>query len=220
MSRRRQLSMLGGIALLIVSVTGAVTLLNSSGSTGASTDAAHHAVARAFLTAAAVPQGLGARPVPAFTLRDAAAGRFSSTSLDGRPYALTFLYTHCVDVCPLIGSEIQQALAKLGRQAGSLSVVAISVDPRGDTRLAVRRWLQAHQEPANFHYLIGSPRELGPVWKAFYVSPQTPGDPHGTHSAVIWLVNRTGRPAALIPAGRPINVEYLTHDLKVLLDAQ
>jgi cytochrome oxidase Cu insertion factor (SCO1/SenC/PrrC family) len=97
-----------------------------------------------------------------------------------------------------------------------MTVVAISVDPRGDTRVAVRRWLNLHHEPANFHYLVGSQRSLAPIWKAFYVSPQTPGDPQSSHTAIIWLVNRHGRLAALIPAGLPIKVADLAHDFAVL----
>jgi protein SCO1/2 len=120
-------------------------------------------------------------------------------------------------VCPLIGSEIHDALGKLGAQASKLNVVGISVDPRGDTRPAVKRWLAVHHEPANFHYLIGSAHELAPVWKAFYVSPQTPRDPRSTHTAVIWLINRRGRLAALVPAGIPIDTSDLAHDLGVLL---
>jgi protein SCO1 len=96
-------------------------------------------------------------------------------------------------------------------------VIAISVDPRGDTCPAVKRWLAVHHEPANLYYLIGSARRLAPVWKAFYVSPQTPGDPRSTHTAVIWLINRRGRLAALVPAGVPIDTNNLAHDLDVLI---
>ena len=164
-----------------------------------------------------MPPGLGGRVVPSFDLTDARGGRITTTALRGRPYALTFLYVHCVDVCPLIGSEIHTALADLGPTARKMNVIAISVDPRGDTRRAVRRWLALHQEPANFHYLIGSERTLAPIWKAFYVSPQIPGDPHSSHTAIVWLINRHGQVQALISAGIPINTTKLAHDFGVLI---
>ena len=150
-------------------------------------------------------------------LQDARGGVLDSARLRGRPYALTFLYVHCIDVCPLIGYEIQAALRVLGPAARRMDVVAISVDPRGDTRRAVRRWLAEHHDPANFHYLIGSTRALAPVWKAFYVSPQTPGDPQSSHTAVIWLVDRRSRLAALVAAGVAINVGDLGHDFRTLI---
>ena len=202
--------------VLLVIATSAAIGLGGLGSTGQSIAPSGGAPGRGrFLTAAAVPQGLGGRAVPQFHLPDARGGIFSSPRLGGRPYVLTFL--HCVDVCPLIGSEIHAELARLGARAGGLNVVAISVDPRGDTRAAVRRWLTAHHEPANFHYLIGSARQLAPVWKAFYVSPQWPGDPRSTHTAVIWLISARGRPAPLIPAGTLIDTNNLAHDFGALI---
>ena len=218
MKGNRPLIAAAALALLVGIAAGAAILPRGGASTGQTIppDAAS-AGSGPFLTAATMPQGLGGRPVPLFSLLDARGGSFSSAGLSGRPYVLTFLYVHCVDVCPLIGSEIHDALGKLGAEASKLNVVGISVDPRGDTRPAVRRWLAAHHEPANFHYLIGSAQRLAPVWKAFYVSPQTPSNPHSTHTAVIWLINRHGRPAALVPAGLPINTSNLAHDLRVLV---
>jgi protein SCO1/2 len=217
MRRHRQLIALAAIAVGVVIAAGAAIAVHGAGSTStvASSTAAP---AGPFLTASVMPQGLGGRAVPQFDLADARGGTVLSATLRGRPYALTFLYVHCVDVCPLIGSEIHDALAKLGPAAKRMNVVAISVDPRGDTRNAVRRWLALHREPANFHYLIGSEHVLAPVWKAFYVTPQTPGDPHSSHTAVIWLVNRNGRLTALISAGVAINTTNLAHDFGVLIN--
>jgi protein SCO1 len=210
----RPLIVAAALALLVVIAASAAIALRGGGRT---VQTIAQAGSGPFLTAAAMPQGLGGRPVPRFNLADARGGTFSSSRLRGRPYVLTFLYVHCVDVCPLIGSEIHDALTKLGAKASGLTVVAISVDPRGDTRPAVKRWLAVHREPANFRYLIGPARQLAPVWKAFYVQPQTRGDPRSTHTAVIWLINRRGRLAALIPAGLPIDTNNLSHDLGLLI---
>jgi protein SCO1/2 len=175
--------------------------------------------ARLYRAASTIPSALAQRRVPAFELTDARGGRLASRTLAGRPFVLTFLYVHCPDVCPLIGSEIQQALAKLGAEGRGLNVVAVSVDPSGDTRAAVEQWLAAHREPSNFHYLIGTRRQLAPVWKSFFVSPQTPTDRGSTHTAVIWLVNRRGHPTALIPAGTPVRPADLAYDFRTLLSS-
>jgi len=218
-NRRLQAAMATLLVILLIAA-GAVLLLRPSSNPPPATAAAINGSTGPgqFLTASTLPAGLAGRAVPHFDLVDVRGGRLASGSLRGRPYALTFLYVHCVDVCPLIGSEIHAALAALGSQARQMNVVAVSVDPRGDTRDAVRRWLKQHQEPTNFHYLIGSQRALAPVWKAFYVSPQIPGDPHSSHTAVIWLINRRGKVAALISAGLPIIVKNLAHDFRTLID--
>ncbi len=213
---RKLLALATLVPIVLIAAAIALALHNSGGRTPSVETAS--AGSGPFLTASTIPQGLANRPVPQFDLSDARGGTLSTAALRGRPYALTFLYVHCVNVCPLIGSELQQALADLRFQARALNVVAVSVDPRGDTRTAVLRWLSLHREPSNFHYLIGSQRELAPIWKAFYVSPQIPGDPQSSHTAIIWLINRRGRLAALVPAGLPIQVGDLAHDLRVLID--
>ncbi len=217
MKLNRKLLALATLAPVVL-IAAAVALTVHTSGAGAPAAETPSAGSGPFLTASAIPQGLANRPVPRFDLADARGGTLSTAALRGRPYALTFLYVHCVNVCPLIGSEIQQALAELHSQARAMNVVAVSVDPRGDTREAVLRWLSLHREPSNFHYLIGSERKLAPIWKAFYVSPQIPGDPQSSHTAIIWLINRRGRLAALVPAGLPIPVGNLAHDLRVLID--
>ena len=103
---------------------------------------------------------------------------------------VTFLYTHCPTVCPLIGAEMHAALDELGPLEKNVDVVALSVDPVGDTRSTVQAWLKVHQEPANFHYLIGSEAELKPYWEAWHVGPQIQGDPDSSHTAAIYLITR------------------------------
>jgi len=165
-----------------------------------------------------LPAGLTDSPAPGFALRDGRGGVLRSNDLQGEPYAITFLYTSCPDVCPLIGEELQSALSKLGPQSRDTAVVAISVDPRGDTAAAVRSWLALHREPDNFHYLMGSERELRPVWEAYFVAPQIPDDPNSSHTAAIWLVNRQGRRQAEISAGVPLSPSDLAYDFRRLIE--
>ncbi len=215
--RPKQLALAGLLVVLVLAIIAVLISRNDSGTSSSLSAPPSPTGSGPFVTASTMPSGLGGRVVPSFDLTDAHGGRITTGALRGRPYALTFLYVHCVDVCPLIGSEIQTALADLGPNARKMNVIAISVDPRGDTPRAVRRWLALHHEPANFHYLIGPQRTLAPIWKAFYVAPQIPGDPHSSHTAVIWLINRRGQVQALISAGIPVNTTNLAHDFGVLI---
>jgi protein SCO1 len=167
--------------------------------------------------ASVLPAALVGRPAPEIRLRDARGGTLDTANLAGTPYAVTFLYTSCPDVCPLIGSELEAALAQLGPLAAKVAVVAVSVDPRGDTPSAVLAWLKVHDEPANFHYLIGTEAQLTPVWKSYFAAPQIPGDPQSSHSATIWLVDGHGRRRALITAGIPVPSGDLAYDFRALL---
>lgn len=185
--------------VMAVALTAAVPV--SGCSQGSATGGAGAAASSGIST---LPPGLAGHPAPPIRLTDARGGTFDSTALRGRPYAVTFLYANCPDVCPLIAEELRQALARLGPAAGRVAVAAVSVDPRGDTRENVLAFLERHHEPASFHYLIGSKRELEPTWKAYYAAPEIHGDPDSSHSAVVWLVDRRGRLAGKFDAGTPL----------------
>ena len=88
----------------------------------------------------------------------------------GKLMLLTFLYTECHDVCPLVAGNLNTALRHLGPARKDVRVLAVSVDPVGDTRRAVRRFVSSHQLLPEFRYLIGSDAALRPVWEAYNVS--------------------------------------------------
>jgi protein SCO1 len=164
-----------------------------------------------------LPPGLDRNPAPAFRLADARGGTLDSRSLRGRPYLLTFLFTDCRDVCPLIGREIGEALRQLGAQASEVAAVAVTVDPEGDTRPAVRTWLREQRLPANFHYLVGSRRQLKPVWRAYFAAPQPAGTEESRHTASIWVIDGRGRLRAKFSGGVPVRPRDIAHDLDLLL---
>jgi protein SCO1 len=205
--RLRALTAIAVVSLLALLVLAAVFIANAN---------SKKADAPGFKAATAYPGGSVAAPT--MRLEDAASGKpFDTASLRGRPYMVTFLYTHCPDVCPLIGAELSAAFRELGPQAGKTDVVALSVDPRGDTRSAVQAWLNLHREPANFHYLIGSEEELQPYWDAWHVGPQIAGDPDSSHTAVIYPISREGKIAAIINAGGQVPSSDLAYDFRSLI---
>jgi protein SCO1/2 len=172
---------------------------------------------RRFAVAEPLPPGLAGRRAPRIRLADARGGTLDTRSLAGRPYLVTFLFANCPDVCPLIGAQLRETLARLGSDARRIAVVAVSVDPRGDTPEAVRTWLRRQRAPAQFRYLIGDERALAPVWRAWYAAPQIPGDPESAHTAVVWLVDADGRLAAKVGAGGPFDPGGLARDVRSLL---
>ena len=88
----------------------------------------------------------------------------------GRYVLVTFIYTHCPDVCPLITQNLNAALRVIGPSARQkVRVLAVSVDPVGDTPRAVRAYIREKHLFPQFQYLIGSRAELRRVWKAWHV---------------------------------------------------
>ena len=181
---------------------------------GATVDGA----ARTLFRGGKPPDGVYGRKAPRFVLDDARSGRVDTRRLAGRPYVVTFLYVDCKDVCPLIGVELRQALEQLGSRAKNVTVLAVSADPRADTRAAVRRWLTKLRMPTNFRYLIGSDTQLQPVWRSHYAAPQPRASTTSMHSASIWLTDRQGRWRTKFSGGIPVAPADIAHDLRLLLN--
>ena len=152
------------------------------------------------------PHGI---PPAEFRLRDQDGRVVDARSLRGRPAVVTFMYSTCQDTCPLTADQIRGALDDLPRPVG---VVVVSVDPRGDTPLNVRRFLARHGLTGRAHYLLGTRAQLAPIWRAFGVRPQGNGF---EHSASTVLIDASGRQRVGFPTNE-LTPEGLAHDLRRL----
>jgi protein SCO1/2 len=131
----------------------------------------------------------------------------------GRFVLLTFLYTRCPDVCPLIAGNLNVALRELGSSRSRVRVLAVSVDPKGDTPAAVRRFVRNHRLLPEFRYLIGSRGQLAVIWKAYHVAPQRIAGV-SVHTAYVLLVDRSGRGQILYDSR--VTPGDVVHDLRKL----
>jgi len=165
-----------------------------------------------------LPAELAGAPAPSFRHADARGGEIGTADLAGRPFVVTFLYTTCPDVCPLIAQELREALELLGPRGDEVEVLAVSVDPENDTPEAVRSWLANNELSPNFHYLVGTEAELEPTWDAYFAAPQPADEPDSAHTASIWLVDSDGRLRTKFSAGVPVPPADIAHDLELLLD--
>jgi len=147
---------------------------------------------------------------PPIALHDDRGRAIRLSDFRGKWVAVAFIYTHCPDVCPLIAQNLNRALAK----AHDLRVVAVSVDPKGDTPAAVRSFIRARHLSGTFHYLIGSRAQLSPVWRAWHVAT-APGPANTvSHSSFEVLVDPHGRERAYYDA--QVTAADVLHDLKAL----
>jgi protein SCO1 len=126
---------------------------------------------------------------------------------------VTFLYTHCPDVCPLIASSLNTVLRTVGPPP-NVDVLAVSVDPRGDTPRAVRAYARRMHLQPSFHYLIGTRSELRPAWAAWHVLSVNRRPNLVDHLAYTALVDGNGRVRVLYDA--QVNAQQVLHDLQLL----
>lgn len=139
---------------------------------------------------------------PTTTLTNYDGRRVDLAGYRGKAVLLTFIYDHCPDTCPLIVGHLHSAQAQLGSDASKVQIIAISVDPRGDTPQTVQSFLRAHQMLGRMDYLVGSRKQLQPVWKRWGILAKAdPANPAAVgHSALIYGISASGMVTTLYPA--------------------
>jgi protein SCO1 len=155
---------------------------------------------------------------PPLKLKDSLGQPVNIDNYRGKAVLVTFIYTHCPDVCPLIVGHLHTALEKLGADANKFQIIAVSVDPRGDTPKTVKKFLAAHQMTGKMDYLIGSRPTLEKVWKAWHIaaaSKATKNNPDAVeHSALVYGINGSGKITTIYPAN--FSPQMIVHDVPLL----
>lgn len=135
----------------------------------------------------------------------------------GKAVLVTFLYTNCPDICPLITSDLRVALNLMGsKTASKVQIIAVSVDPKGDTPKAVAAFLARHGMTGRMQYLIGSAHELVPVWKAWGVGSERDAQQPQfiNHTGIIYGITASGKRLTLYaPSFAPSEI---AHDVPLL----
>jgi protein SCO1/2 len=145
---------------------------------------------------------LPAKQAPAIHLRNYLGQPVTLSQYRGKAVLVTFLYANCPDICPLIASNLRVALNMLGKRDSQVQVIAVSVDPRGDTSANVAKFVSDHEMTGRMQYLIGSASELAPTWKAWNVgSEREVGQPQLiSHSALVYGISASGKLTTIYPA--------------------
>jgi protein SCO1/2 len=154
---------------------------------------------------------------PPFALKDSLGHLVRLSQFRGKAVLLTFIYDHCPDTCPLVVANMHTALLRLGANATKLQIVAVSVDPKGDTAATVKAFLAAHEMTGRMEYLIGTFKELAPVWRAYGVQVQASPDKREQtvgHSAFVYGI--TGHGSVLVLYPTTFNPAWVVHDAPLL----
>ena len=148
-----------------------------------------------------------------FALRDQNGHVIRLSRQHGRVVLLTFLYTECPDVCPLLATNLNTVLRSLSRKERSrVQVIAVSVDPAHDTPRAVRAFVRSHALLPQFHYLVGSTSDLKPIWQAYNLVVEVRNVERVEHSAYVLLIDGAGKPRLFYPP--TVSAAALLHDLR------
>jgi protein SCO1 len=109
---------------------------------------------------------VGSQPLPAFSLTNQRGQLVRAEALRGQTVIISFIFTTCQDVCPLVTSELARVQAEL-QAAGpgpAVRFVSITVDPATDTPEVLQRYADRFGiETATWDFLTGTQDEIGRV---------------------------------------------------------
>jgi protein SCO1/2 len=158
---------------------------------------------------------LNSVPAPDFRLTDQFGQQVSLSQFKGKPVVVTFMYTHCPDVCPLIAEKLHTVEQSLGGDAQKVAILAVSVDPKGDTRSAAMAFSEQHKMTDYWHFLIGTQNQLSPVWTAYAIDAQRISASTSTHTSALYVIDKTGHERVLLD--QDFTSAQMTSNLKTLL---
>lgn len=164
------------------------------------------------------------RPPLDFTLPDQAGRPLTLSALHGQVVVLTFLYTTCPDVCPLVTAKLREVSDLLGQRRSTVAMVAVTVDPERDTAAAVTEYSRRWSMLDRWRFLVGTQAQLEPIWEFYWVGQvrrelpgSTPKQPQYAvgHGSPVHLLDRTGLVRVVFDADfRPA---AMAHDIEILL---
>ena len=162
--------------------------------------------------------------LPAFDLIERRRAPLRLDDLRGKVWVADFMYTSCVEICPLQSAEMARLQTAFADHP-DLRLVSISVDPERDTPAVLsayadqfqadaERWLFATGEPAAVARLAQEGFRLS---AASYAAGDDGADYTFIHSNRFVLVDRQGRIRGYYRSTDPDDLVRLRRDLTILL---
>jgi protein SCO1/2 len=109
---------------------------------------------------------------------------------DGQPAVVTFIFTTCNSICPLISQTLAKLQEGLGADRNRVHIMSISIDPEEDTPARLAAYAKELHAGPEWHHYTGTVQAINAAERAFNVYR---GDKMG-HTPVILLRPAPGKP--------------------------
>ena len=209
---------LPALAIAVLAASLAVAGCGGSDSSATATNVARTTGTANFSGASANPP----KPAPPLKLDNYLGQAVNIKDYRGKAVLVLFIYDHCPDVCPLMVSNLHAAQSQMSAsERKQMQIVAVSVDPKGDTPQTVKKFLADHQMTGRMQYLIGSRPQLEGVWADWNIvskSNPTRKNPDAVeHSALVYGISASGKITTLYSSN--FKPEQIIHDVPLLAAA-
>ena len=163
----------------------------------------------------------------AFEFIDHTGNKMPELSNNGTGALVSFLFTHCTDVCPITVHKMKKAL--LESDHPEIPIIIFSVDPERDDPIAIQKFIEKWDLSENWSFIGGKQEKLERVWKEFFVSPiiSQPSDTKDSlankfaekyniiHTAPVFVLDQKG--IARVVHSRIEKPEDLAQDINTIL---
>jgi protein SCO1/2 len=160
-------------------------------------------------------------PAPPFTLTSQDGKPVALADLRGKVLAVTFIYTGCPDICPLVTQKMVEVQNALGAEFGAkIAFVSITLDPEHDTPAVLKDYAQSWgAKPNGWMFLTGSPAAVRDVTRRYGVFFAKKEDGSVDHTQLTTLVDADGQMRVQYIGWR-FNPDEFRHDLLSLVDKE
>jgi len=133
-------------------------------------------------------------PAPEFALTSQNGLPVTLADFHGRVVAVTFIYTACPDVCPLLTDKMAHVQDELGAAFGpQVAFVSITVDPEHDTPEVLKEYAATFDaDLQGWVFLTGAPTDVREAAQGFGVAVTRRADGLVDHTLLTTLVDRDG----------------------------
>ena len=134
-------------------------------------------------------------PAPPFALTSQDGRTVTLAGLRGKVLAVTFIYTSCPDICPLLTEKMAQVQDDLGPNFGSKIVfVSITLDPEHDTSQVLKDYAQLFGAKAEGWVFLTGPLEvIRDVTRRYGVFFEKRPDGSVDHTQLTTLIDADGQ---------------------------
>jgi protein SCO1/2 len=158
---------------------------------------------------------------PPFALTSQDSKPVALADFRGRAVALSFIYTGCPDICPMLMQKMVDVQDTLGTDFGTkVAFVSITLDPERDTPEVLKDYARFWGAKAEeWTFLTGSPEAVRDVTRRYGVFLLKKEDGAVDHSQLTSLVDADGE-LRVQYLGARFDPEEFRHDLLSLVDKE
>ncbi len=176
--------------------------------------------------------------VPDFSLIERSGRKVTREDLLGKVWITNFIFTHCLDTCPLQSAEMARLQADFAEEK-DLRLISITVDPERDSVLVLSQYAKRYgADPERWLFLTGEKKAIYRLAlegfrlsvvdpaegvKSWLFAPVALSAHHGEtekqflHSSRFVLVDREARIRGYYQSAEEEALQRLRRDLRILL---